>query len=110
MSENYVLSDARLAPAMPSHDGGYSRDGVVVVEHGKIAFAGPAKDLPAQFDGLPARSVKGCLVTPGLIDCHTHLVYAGSRAREFELRQTGASYEEIMIAGGGTGGHLCGAL
>ena len=50
---------------------------------------------------MPVQPQCGRLVTPGLIDCHTHLVYAGSRAREFEMRQTGASYEEIMNAGGG---------
>ncbi|QLC21997.1 imidazolonepropionase [Parasphingopyxis sp. CP4] len=101
MPDCYILSDARLAPFAPPDGDGYASDGVIVVDHGKIGFVGSAGDLPARFEDAPRRSVGGCLITPGLIDCHTHMVYGGSRAREFEMRQTGASYEEIMNAGGG---------
>lgn len=101
MPDCYILSDARLAPFAPPDGDGYASDGLIVVEQGKVAFVGPAGDLPERFEDAPRRSVDGCLITPGLIDCHTHMVYAGSRAREFEMRQTGASYEEIMNAGGG---------
>ncbi len=101
MPDCYILSDARLAPFAPPDGNGYAGDGVIVVEQGKIGFVGSSGDVPDRYQGAPTRSVGGCLITPGLIDCHTHMVYAGSRAREFEMRQTGASYEAIMNAGGG---------
>ncbi len=77
--------------------------GAVAAQGGKIAWVGTVPDLPGRPDGL-AREVhdlRGRWITPGLIDCHTHLVYAGSRAHEFELRLQGATYEEIARAGGG---------
>jgi imidazolonepropionase len=82
---------------------GLIRDAALAVESGKIVWVGPRSELPA---GLPARITRehdagGALVTPGLIDCHTHLVYGGDRAQEFELRLQGASYEDIARAGGG---------
>ena len=82
---------------------GTIENGALAVEGGRLAWVGAAKDLP----GKPAELAKrvhdagGAWITPGLIDCHTHLVYGGDRAREFELRLTGASYEEIARAGGG---------
>jgi imidazolonepropionase len=83
--------------------GGYGlvADGAVVVADGLIRWAGPADDLPAGLRGLPARDCGGALVTPGLIDCHAHPVFAGDRASEFEMRLNGASYEDIARAGGG---------
>ena len=82
---------------------GELRDAAIAVKDGRIAWLGRAAALPAgsaeqadrQIDGL------GCWVTPGLIDCHTHSVYAGNRSDEFEARLNGASYEEISRAGGG---------
>ena len=68
---------------------------------GRIAWCGSAADLPADYASWPSRSLGGRLVTPGLVDCHTHIVHGGNRAREFELRLEGASYEEIARAGGG---------
>ncbi len=82
---------------------GLLEKGAVAVKDGRIAWIGAAKDLVDNSAEL-ARDVKhlsGQLVTPALVDCHTHLVYGGSRAREFELRLEGASYEEISRAGGG---------
>lgn len=76
-------------------------DAAVVVEGDHIAWAGPMADLPAASRSQPAQDCQGRLVTPGLIDCHTHAVFAGHRAVEFELRLNGASYEEIARAGGG---------
>jgi imidazolonepropionase len=75
-------------------------NGVVAATDGRIRFAGPASEAPA-FQ--PARVVRcdGRCITPGLIDCHTHLIHGGNRAREFELRLAGATYEEIARAGGG---------
>ena len=76
--------------------------GVIAVQGGRITYAGPALALP---EGLstsgPRHDGGGALVTPGLVDCHTHLVYGGQRAGEFALRLAGASYEEIARAGGG---------
>ena len=82
---------------------GAIRDGVVVVRAGRIAWLGPAVDAPAELVGDPASSLDGAggWVTPGLIDCHTHLVFGGDRAHEFEMRLQGATYEEIARAGGG---------
>ncbi|HEX7200580.1 MAG TPA: imidazolonepropionase, partial [Dongiaceae bacterium] len=78
-------------------------DGAIAAAGGRIAWIGPRRDLPGRPGALAARvhDLAGRWLTPGLIDCHTHLVYAGDRAREFELRLQGASYEEIARAGGG---------
>jgi len=75
----------------------------VAVEAGRIAWVGPGRDLPGPPEDLALRAcdLEGRWLTPGLIDCHTHLVYGGDRAREFELRLEGATYEEIARAGGG---------
>src|SRR5262249_13787401 len=77
--------------------------GALAIARGRIAWLGPMEELPGAPDSL-ARSVHdggGRWMTPGLIDCHTHLRFGGDRAREFELRLGGASYEEISRAGGG---------
>lgn len=78
-------------------------DAAVAVKDGKIAWVGAVKDLPQEPETLAAEvhDVTGCCITPGLIDCHTHLVYAGNRAHEFEKRLEGATYEEIARQGGG---------
>ena len=70
--------------------------------NGRIVFAGPQDELPAAWrDGARSFDCDGRWITPALIDCHTHLVYGGDRAHEFELRLAGASYEEIAREGGG---------
>ncbi|NHB76894.1 imidazolonepropionase [Rhodobacter calidifons] len=92
---------ATMSPAAGSGDYGLIRDGAVVIEADRIAWVGPMADLPADHRGLPHLDCGGRLVTPGLIDCHTHAVFAGHRAEEFELRLNGASYEAIARAGGG---------
>lgn len=71
------------------------------MEGGVIAWLGRRADVPAAYEGAPTTDLGGRLVTPGLIDCHTHLVYGGHRAVEFEMRLNGASYEEVARAGGG---------
>jgi len=73
----------------------------VAARGGRIAWVGPAAALPADLAADATIDVGGRVITPGLIDCHTHLVFAGDRAREFELRLEGASYEDIARAGGG---------
>jgi imidazolonepropionase len=76
-------------------------EGAVALEGGIVAWRGARTELPDDFSQLERRDLEGRLVTPALIDCHTHLVFGGDRAREFEMRLEGASYEEIALAGGG---------
>lgn len=80
---------------------GMIENGAVAVRDGRIAWAGPQSGLPTGFSDLEPVSLEGRLVTPGLIDCHTHVVFASNRAAEFEMRLNGASYEEVARAGGG---------
>jgi imidazolonepropionase len=81
---------------------GLIEDGALAVQDGRIAWVGPRPELPLGLDDAAIEhDARGALVTPGLIDCHTHLVYAGDRAAEFEARLNGASYEDIARAGGG---------
>jgi imidazolonepropionase len=75
--------------------------GAVVVDGGIIAWVGALRDMPDRFTGAERVSCQGRLITPALIDCHTHIVFGGNRAAEFEMRLNGASYEEIARAGGG---------
>jgi imidazolonepropionase len=97
-----VWFDARLATLKEDRPGlGVIEGGAIAARDGRIIFAGTEDDLPAGWDARERIRLDGRLVTPGLVDCHTHLVYAGSRAREFEMRLTGVSYEDIARAGGG---------
>ncbi|MDP3824657.1 MAG: imidazolonepropionase [Burkholderiales bacterium] len=82
---------------------GLVEDAAIAVEGERIAWIGPRRDLPGTIRRRceHEHDCGGALVTPGLIDCHTHLVYAGDRAHEFELRLGGASYEDVARAGGG---------
>ena len=75
-------------------------DGAIAALHGQIVYAGPRADMPA-CEAAEHIACGGRLITPGLVDCHTHLVHGGNRAHEFERRMEGASYEEIARAGGG---------
>ncbi len=95
------LINATLATMEAGSAYGLIEDGAVAIEGGRIAWAGKAADAPATLQSLEPVDLEGRLVTPGLIDCHTHIVHGGDRAREFELRLEGASYEEIARAGGG---------
>ena len=83
----------------------HAAPGVIAVLDGRVAHAGAADALPpdvrTRLAALPVHEGGDALATPGLIDCHTHLVYGGQRAHEFALRLDGASYEEIARAGGG---------
>jgi imidazolonepropionase len=97
-----IWLDARLATLAPGPHGlGIVERGAVAAKDGRIAFAGPAADLPTGWDARHRVALDGRWVMPGLVDCHTHLVYAGERAHEFELRLAGASYEDVARAGGG---------
>lgn len=97
-----LWTKARLATMAPSVAAPYGtvEDGVVAARDGRILYAGPRSEAPA-FAAAETIDCGGRWITPGLIDCHTHLVYGGDRAHEFELRLQGASYEEIARAGGG---------
>jgi imidazolonepropionase len=98
---DHVWRNARIATMAPKQPGlGVIERGAIAVLDGRIAWIGPEANLP-DVDGVDATDCEGRWITPGLIDCHTHLVYAGNRAKEFELRLEGASYEEIARAGGG---------
>ena len=100
-----LLFDCRLVTMEGDSSDGYGciEDGAIAWKDGLLAFVGRESDLPGPTQSLATsvRRAHGVLVTPALIDCHTHLVFAGNRAREFEQRLQGASYEEIARAGGG---------
>lgn len=97
-----LLTNAKLATMEPGGAAyGLIEDGALAIEDGRIAWCGPTNDLPSRLADLPVDDLSGRLVTPGLIDCHTHVVFGGNRAREFEMRLEGASYEEVARAGGG---------
>ena len=92
-----VIHNVHLATM--AHGYGELLDAAIAVKDGRIAWFGPGDELPAS--GAVLHDGKGCWLTPGLIDCHTHIVHAGSRSDEFEARLNGASYEDISRAGGG---------
>jgi imidazolonepropionase len=95
--------NARLATLAADQAGlGIIEKGALVTEGGRISFVGAESDLPvAAIEKAEIVDLEGRWVTPGLVDCHTHIIYGGNRAREFEMRLEGATYEEIARAGGG---------
>ncbi|HEV7260148.1 MAG TPA: imidazolonepropionase [Bosea sp. (in: a-proteobacteria)] len=97
-----LWNQARLATMSSAVAAPYGavEDGVVAARDGRILYAGPRSEAPS-FRAAETIDCGGRWITPGLIDCHTHLVYGGDRAHEFELRLNGATYEEIARAGGG---------
>jgi len=98
-----VLLTAETVATMAGAQGGYGlvREAAIALREGHIAWVGPLAECPAEFADAERTDFGARLVTPALIDCHTHIVHGGSRAREFEMRLEGASYEEIARAGGG---------
>ncbi|MGV1773030.1 imidazolonepropionase [Agrobacterium vitis] len=98
-----IFTNARLATLNPHLSGlGIIEDAALMVRGGQIVYAGPMAELPISLlHAAEVTDCEGCWITPGLVDCHTHLVHAGNRAHEFEMRLAGASYEEIARAGGG---------
>jgi imidazolonepropionase len=98
-----IWLNARLATLVNGRPGvGVVEPGAVAARAGRIAFAGPQAELPAAWrERARVIDCEGRWITPALIDCHTHLVYGGDRAHEFELRLAGATYEEIAREGGG---------
>lgn len=97
-----LYTNAALATMEPSGAPyGMVESGAIAIADGLIIWCGAGDDIPKRFAGWQRRDLKGRLITPALIDCHTHIVFGGNRAREFEMRLEGASYEEIARAGGG---------
>ncbi|MDN2704650.1 imidazolonepropionase [Janthinobacterium sp. SUN100] len=92
-----VIHNVHLATM--EHGYGELLDAAIAVKDGRIAWFGAGDELPAS--GAVLHDGQGCWLTPGLIDCHTHIVHAGNRSDEFEARLNGASYEDISRAGGG---------
>ena len=98
---NLILTNATLATMQAGSAYGLIEDGAIAIAAGRIAWVGKAADLPPDYFAFARQDLEGRLVTPGLIDCHTHVVFGGNRAREFEMRLNGATYEDIARAGGG---------
>ncbi len=96
-----LITDVHAATLAADQSGyGEIRAAALAVVDGKIAWCGAAEDLP-EHAATTTRALNGAWITPALIDCHTHLVFGGDRAAEFEQRLAGVSYEEIARAGGG---------
>ena len=97
-----LFTDVHLA-SMTKGDSDYGiiENAALAIKKGSIAWVGKAADLPKDADPMITRHMNGVWLTPGLIDCHTHLIFGGNRSAEFEQRLKGATYEEIAKAGGG---------
>ncbi len=96
-----IWRNARLATMAGTSGLGVIDEGLIACGEGRILYAGAERDAPRDLEAPEAIDCMGRLITPGLIDCHTHLVYAGNRAHEFEQRLNGVSYETIAKRGGG---------
>lgn len=98
----YALTNVHVATMVPGAMAyGLIQDACVVVQDGQITWVGTGSEMPSTFAGVPRYDCDGRLMTPGFIDCHTHIVFGGDRAEEFEMRLEGASYEDVARAGGG---------
>lgn len=96
-----LWTNLRLAPGATAPDSPATDRAAIHVLNGLIQFVGPEEHAPLVAENVPRHDGRNALITPGLIDCHTHLVYGGQRANEFAMRLAGASYEEVTRAGGG---------
>ena len=98
----YVLTECSIATMVYERkDSGLIEDGALVVEGNKIAWVGEKKHLPDHYLNYTQSKLNNRLITPGLIDCHTHIVFGGNRSKEFDMRLNGKSYQEIAASGGG---------
>ncbi len=101
-THQWVLDGATIATMVDGKTPyGQVDQAAMAMDGDRIAWVGAAADLPATYDGWTRKTLPGGLITPALIDCHTHIVYGGDRAKEWEMRLLGASYEQISRAGGG---------
>lgn len=96
-----ILWNTTVATVTPEGGYGLIEGAAIALDGDRIAWVGALEKLPAEFADTPRTDLGGRLTTPALIDCHTHIVHGGNRAREFEMRLQGASYEEVARAGGG---------
>ena len=97
-----LIRNATLVPMTDSQDDFYIiNNGAIAIDGDLIVWSGFEKDIPKEYKNYNEYNAKGKLVTPGLIDCHTHLVFGGNRSHEFDMRLNGKSYQEIAKAGGG---------
>lgn len=96
-----IITNVNLASMNSKSLYDFRRDVAIWIENDSIKWIGSIDELPIEAKGIDQHDLKCRLVTPGLIDCHTHIVFGGNRANEFELRLNGASYEEVARAGGG---------
>lgn len=101
MTSPITYTNSTLATLQGEQGYGLIENGALVAKDSQIAWFGPQTDLPDDYKNAETCDLGGRLVTPALIDCHTHLVFAGNRAAEFEMRLQGKSYEEIARQGGG---------
>ncbi|MEJ6666670.1 MAG: imidazolonepropionase [Alcaligenes aquatilis] len=100
-SADGLWTNLRLAPDATALGSDAMPDAAIFIENGHIAFVGHHDQLPPIKSRITRHDGGNALVTPGLIDCHTHLVYGGQRAHEFAMRLNGATYQEVAQAGGG---------
>jgi imidazolonepropionase len=102
MTDRLLITNVSIA-RMDAKDSGYGLlcDGALLIDGDRIGWVGRAKDVDPGLRDTRQLDGNGCVLTPALIDCHTHIVHGGNRAREFEMRLEGASYEEISRSGGG---------
>ena len=100
MSNKKTLIGAHIA-TMTDAAYGLISDGVIALSGEHIEWVGPQSEMPDQYAQYPCDDLGGRLVTPGFVDCHTHVIFGGDRAEEFEMRLNGAGYEEIARSGGG---------
>ena len=102
MTDRLLITNVSIA-RMNAKDSGYGQlcDGALLIDGDRIGWVGRAKDVDPGLRDARRLDGNGCVLTPALIDCHTHIVHGGNRAREFEMRLEGASYEDISRAGGG---------
>ncbi|AEI92800.1 imidazolonepropionase [Roseobacter litoralis] len=96
-----LFTNARIVTLRDDQDYGLIEEGAIATDGDQITWVGPSADVPDVYRSETTHDLGGRLVTPALIDCHTHVVFGGNRATEFELRLNGASYEEVARAGGG---------
>lgn len=96
-----LFTNLSLATMTEDKPYGLVTDGALVTRDQTIQWVGKKSELPDAYKSIDTIDLEGCLITPGLIDCHTHVVFGGNRAHEFEMRLEGASYEEVARAGGG---------